>query len=84
MDKRLRILGRPLVAILRNLNIITCYNKKQLTLACQEQDGPLLKDKLVQDKPGTIADSPNRSTSHNENQQAINVGADPGPEAGRS
>lgn len=37
--------------------VITWYNKKQLTLVFQGQDGPVLKEKLVklvQDKPETI------------------------------
>ena len=63
--------------------VITWYFKKQLTLVFQGQDGPFLKEKLfklVQDKPEMTTDSPNRSTSQNENQQTTDNGADSGSE----
>jgi len=66
-----------------NKLVITWYFKKQLTLVFQGQDGPVLKEKLfklVQDKPEIITDSPNRSTSHNENQQTTDDGEDSGSE----
>ena len=63
--------------------VITWYFKKQLTLVFQGQDGPFLKEKLfklVQNKPEMTTDSPNRSTSQNENQQTMDNGEDSGSE----
>ena len=60
-----------------NKLVITWYNKKQLTLVFQGQDGPVLKEKLVklvQDKPETITHSPDRSTSHDEIKQTTDAG----------
>ena len=57
-----------------NKLVITWYFKKQHTLVFQGQDGPVLKEKLVKlvkDKPELITDSPNLSTSFNENQQTM-------------
>ena len=49
-----------------NKLVITGYNKKQHTLVFQGQHGPVLKEKLVQDKLEMKTDSPDRSTSHDE------------------
>lgn len=62
-----------------NKVVITWYNKKQHTLVFQEQDGPVLKEKLVkmvQDKLETKTDSPDRSTSHDEIKQTADAEVD--------
>ena len=59
-----------------NKLVITWYNKKQHTLVFQGQDGPVLKEKLVQDKLETKTDSADRSASHDEIKQTTDAEVD--------